>query len=148
MLEPAAAKVTHSTAFGRLGTATEKLGEVRLYDALEHHRRRTHDASQATFFFTPLWEYTSWALGRCRGTTHTQRMAAAAEQLAASPHYQVSPNPNPNPYPYPYPNPYPNPSPDPNPNPNTTSVTEAETTSGARPPPRSTAPFSTSACSR
>ena len=69
-------------------TATEKLGEVRLYDALERHRLRTHNASQATFFFTPLWEYTSWALGRCRGTTHTERMAAAAEQLAASPHYQ------------------------------------------------------------
>ena len=123
---------------------------MRLYDALAQHRRRTHDASQATFFFTPLWEYSSWALGRCRGTTHTQRMEAAAEQLAASPHYQVSPNPNPspNPYPYAYPYPNPNPSPDPNPNPNTTSVTGAETTSGARPPRRSMAPSSTSGCSR
>jgi hypothetical protein len=80
----------HCHGFNALerSTATEKLGEVRLYDALERHRLRTHDASRATFFFTPLWEYTSWALGRCRGTTHTERMAAAAEQLAASPHYQ------------------------------------------------------------
>ena len=132
------------TAFGHSGTATEKLGEVRLYDALVRHRRRTHDASQATFFFTPLWEYTSWALGRCRGTTHTQRMAAAAEQLAASPYYQVSPSPSPKPNPIPNPNPNPNPSP----NPNTTSVTGVETTSGARPPRRSMAPSSTSGCSR
>ena len=96
------------TDFGHSGTATEKLGEVRLYDALAQHRRRTHDASQATFFFTPLWEYSSWALGRCRGTTHTQRMAAAAEQLAASPYYQVSPSPSPKPNPIPNPNPNPN----------------------------------------
>ena len=72
-----------------ISTATEKLGEVRLFDALEHHRLRTRDVSQATFFYMPLWEYTSWALGYCRGTTHTERMAAAAEQLAASPHYQL-----------------------------------------------------------
>ena len=69
-------------------TATEKLGEVRLYDALRRHRLRTHNASAASFFYIPLWEYTSWALGRCRGSTHKQRMAAAAEQLAASPHYK------------------------------------------------------------
>ena len=142
----------HCHGFNALerSTATEKLGEVRLYDALERHRLRTHNASQATFFFTPLWEYTSWALGRCRGTTHTQRMAAAAEQLAASPYYQVSPSPspNPNPYPYAYAHPYPNPSPDPNPNPNTTGDTGVETTSGARPPRRSMAPSSTSDCSR
>ena len=31
------------------GTATEKLGEVRLYDALQHHRLRTHNASEASF---------------------------------------------------------------------------------------------------
>ena len=136
----------HCHGFNALerSTATEKLGEVRLYDALERHRLRTHNASQATFFFTPLWEYTSWALGRCRGTTHTQRMAAAAEQLAASPYYQVSPSPSPKPNPIPNPNPNPNPSP----NPNTTSVTGVETTSGARPPRRSMAPSSTSGCSR
>lgn len=80
----------HCPGFDALesSTATEKLGEVRLHDALERHGLRTHDASQAALFFMPLWEYTSWALGRCRGTTHRQRMAAAAEQLIASPHYQ------------------------------------------------------------
>ena len=73
------------------GTATEKLGEVRLYDALQHHRLRTHNASEASLFYVPLWEYTSWALGQCRGTSHRQRMAAAFKQLAASPHWQRRP---------------------------------------------------------
>lgn len=53
-------------------TATEKLGKVRLYDALLASSQRTHDVSETTFLFVPLWEYTSWARGRCRGTTHAK----------------------------------------------------------------------------
>ena len=69
-------------------TATEKLGEVRLSDALATHPRRTRDPDAAALFFVPLWEYVSWAIGDCRGITHVERMTVAARELAASRHYQ------------------------------------------------------------
>ena len=78
------------TGFDELeqSTATEKLGEVRLYDALARHPLRTHNASEAALFFMPLWEYSSWVLGTCRGSTHAERMTDAAAALAASPHWR------------------------------------------------------------
>ena len=65
----------------------ERLGEVEMRDLLERHPQRTRRPREATLFFVPIWEVTSFRIGECNGTTHARRMSRAATALRASPHY-------------------------------------------------------------
>ena len=71
-----------------LSTATrETTAEVFIADALSKHPARTHDASAAQLFYVPLWFSVSYTLGACGGTSHLQRMAAAASALERAPSF-------------------------------------------------------------
>ena len=79
----------HCPGFEELqnGVRAERLGEVQMRDVLSRSPRRVSDPSAAQLFYVPLWEYASYALGQCNGTSHTQRMARAADALRASPQF-------------------------------------------------------------
>ena len=68
----------------RRGVSAERLGEVRMHALLRRSARRVADPASASLFYLPLWEYTSYAVGHCNGTTHVERMAAAAAALRES----------------------------------------------------------------
>eukprot|EP00908_Phaeocystis_cordata_P027405 Transcript_9970.p2 GENE.Transcript_9970~~Transcript_9970.p2 ORF type:complete len:457 (-),score=156.64 Transcript_9970:30-1400(-) len=67
----------------------ERLGEVAMTDLLKTAPQRTRRPEEASLFFVPVWEFTSFSLGPCNGTTHRQRMARAAAALQASPHFRA-----------------------------------------------------------
>ena len=58
-----------------------------LHSALSGHRRRVREPDGAALFVVPAFGSLSEATGSCEGTTHTQRMTAAANALRASPHW-------------------------------------------------------------
>ena len=64
----------------------EGLAEVGLRQALVGHPQRTFAAAEAALFYIPLWEYASFAMGVCNGTTHRERMERARHALQGS-HY-------------------------------------------------------------
>ena len=66
----------------------ENLGEVHVRSLLMQHPARVLDPQQAEAFFVPVFEYTSFALGVCNGTSHRQRMTAARDALTASEHWK------------------------------------------------------------
>ena len=66
----------------------ERMAEVALEQQLRSHPWRTHDPTIARLFVVALWEFTSWTIGVCNGTTHRSRMQAAADALRASPHFR------------------------------------------------------------
>ena len=50
---------------------------------LRRHPSRTLDPSSASLFFVPVYEYTSYSIGDCNGTSHRERMEAAEAALRA-----------------------------------------------------------------
>ena len=58
--------------------------EVGTHRVLHRHPARTLDASAAKLFYVPVFEYSSYSIGDCNGTTHRSRMTAAAAELRAS----------------------------------------------------------------
>lgn len=68
----------------------EGMQEVHLYSSLRAHPYRTRDASTASLFYIPLWEYASFRLGTCNGTSHADRMASAHAALQRSPYFRRS----------------------------------------------------------
>ena len=75
----------HCEGFDEPAAASaERLGEVRMHALLRRSARRVADPAKASLFYLPLWEYTSYAVGQCNGTTHVERMAAAAAALRES----------------------------------------------------------------
>ena len=60
--------------------------EVGVHKVLHRHALRTHDPAAAGLFFVPVFEYSSYYLGDCNGTTHRGRMEAAENALRSSPH--------------------------------------------------------------
>ena len=58
--------------------------EVGVHKLLHRHPARTFDVAAASLFYVPVFEYTSYSLGECNGTTHRSRMEAAATALRAS----------------------------------------------------------------
>lgn len=58
--------------------------EVGVHKVLHRHPARTFDASAAQLFYVPVFEYTSYSIGECNGTTHRSRMEAATASLHAS----------------------------------------------------------------
>ena len=71
-----------------LTSQRENLGEVHIRRLLHRHPRRTLDASKASLFYVPIFEYASYVLGACNGTSHRGRMTAARDALVASPYFQ------------------------------------------------------------
>jgi hypothetical protein len=65
----------------------EGMQEANLYRVLKSHPYRTWNASEAATFYVPIWEYSSFRLGNCSGTTHLTRMRLAATRLRASPFF-------------------------------------------------------------
>ena len=65
----------------------ERLAEVYMRDALAVHPWRTWSTEDAALIYVPIWEVVSWAVGECNGTTHAQRMSAAAQALRSSPFF-------------------------------------------------------------
>ena len=59
--------------------------EVQAYYVLREHARRTPNASMATVFYMPIWEWTSLKSGTCGNTTHKMRMQTVATFLSNSP---------------------------------------------------------------
>ena len=59
--------------------------EVGVHKLLRRHPLRVTDPSAATLFYVPIFEYTSYTIGECNGTTHRSRMEAARDELLASP---------------------------------------------------------------
>ena len=59
----------------------DQAAEVLVLRQLEGHAARVHDPEHATLFVVPVLPYVSWVAGTCRGTTHDQRMGAAAAAL-------------------------------------------------------------------
>ena len=47
-------------------TRNERMAEVPLSDLLRVHPQRTTDPSRARLFFVPVWEFTSFSLGRAQ----------------------------------------------------------------------------------
>lgn len=68
----------------------EGMQESNLYRVLKSHPYRTRNANEAALFYIPIWEYSSFRLGNCSGTTHVSRMQLAANVLRASPHFRRS----------------------------------------------------------
>ena len=66
----------------------ERLAEVYVRDALAHHPWRTYNPSDALLVYIPVWEVVSFNVGECNGTTHSERMQAAATALRASPFFK------------------------------------------------------------
>jgi hypothetical protein len=62
----------------------EGFQEANLYWALRDHPYRTRNPEQAALFYLPLWEYSSFRLGQCNGTTHAIRMERASRTLLVS----------------------------------------------------------------
>ena len=54
---------------------------------LRRHPSRTLDPSAASLFFVPVYEYSSYSIGDCDGTTHRTRMEAAEAALRSSAPY-------------------------------------------------------------
>ena len=54
---------------------------------LHRHPSRTLDPSSATLFYVPIFEYSSYYIGDCNGTTHRGRMEKAAAALRSSASY-------------------------------------------------------------
>ena len=69
----------------RRSAYNERFAEVYVRDALMTHSWRTDDPTKALLVFVPIWEIVSFNVGECNGTTHTDRMAAAAAALKRSP---------------------------------------------------------------
>ena len=61
--------------------------EVGVHKVLRRHPSRTLDPSAATLFYVPVFEYSSYSIGVCNGTTHRDRMQAAEATLRASASY-------------------------------------------------------------
>lgn len=72
----------------RIAQRVSEYGEVQAYRALRNDVRRTRNASLATFFYMPIWEWTSVRSGACNGTTHRERMNAVAKYLSESALYR------------------------------------------------------------
>lgn len=70
----------------------ERLGEVAMTELLKQAPQRTWRPSEARLFFVPVWEFTSFTIGPCNGTSHLGRMARAAAALRASPHFGAEPD--------------------------------------------------------
>ena len=70
----------------------ERLGEVAMTELLKRAPQRTWRPSEARLFFVPVWEFTSFTIGPCNGTSHLGRMARAAAALRASPHFGAEPD--------------------------------------------------------
>jgi hypothetical protein len=66
----------------------ENLGEVHMRRLLARHPLRTHNPDRARMFFVPIFEYASYALDDCNGSTHSARMTAARDELVASSHWR------------------------------------------------------------
>lgn len=62
--------------------------EVGVHKVLHRHAARTYNPAAASLFFVPVYEYSSYSIGNCNGTTHRSRMEAAATALSASESYQ------------------------------------------------------------
>ena len=62
--------------------------EVGVRNVLVHNPYRTLDPSQASLFYVPIFEYSSYSVGDCNGTTHRGRMEAAAAALKSSAAFQ------------------------------------------------------------
>merc|ERR1719272_1102919 len=58
-------------------------------DLLKRAPQRTWRPSEARLYFVPVWEFTSFTIGQCNGTSHLGRMALAATALRASPHFRA-----------------------------------------------------------
>ena len=55
--------------------------EVGVHKVLHRHPSRTSDPTAAALFFVPVFEYSSYYIGDCNGTTHRSRMEAADAAL-------------------------------------------------------------------
>ena len=62
--------------------------EVGVHRLLRQHPARVLHAEKATLFYVPIFEYISYSLGVCNGTTHRKRMELARDALHASPAWQ------------------------------------------------------------
>ena len=58
--------------------------EVGVHRLLRRHSARVMHASHARLFYVPVFEYTSYTIGECNGTSHRGRMEAARDALQAS----------------------------------------------------------------
>ena len=58
--------------------------EVGVYKVLRRHPSRTWDPKAAKLFYVAVFEYSSYYIGNCNGTTHRGRMEAAEQALRAS----------------------------------------------------------------
>lgn len=66
----------------------ENLGEVHFRAQLATHPARVLDPEQATAFFVPVFEYASYSLGECNGTSHRLRMVKARDELTLSEYWK------------------------------------------------------------
>lgn len=55
---------------------------------LQRHPARTFNSSAASLFFVPIFEYSSYYIGDCNGTTHRTRMEVAEKALRSAAPYQ------------------------------------------------------------
>ena len=62
--------------------------EVGVHNVLQRHAMRTHDPAAASLFYVPIFEYVSYYIGDCNGTTHRGRMEAATVALRSSAAFQ------------------------------------------------------------
>jgi len=62
-----------------------------LHSSLARHRHRTRDPSGAALFVVPAFGSLSEATGTCEGTTHAERMAAAAAAIRRHPWFAKAP---------------------------------------------------------
>ena len=62
--------------------------EAGVHKLLRRHPWRRYDPAEASLFYVPVFEYASYSIGACNGTTHQSRMVAAEAALRASPHFQ------------------------------------------------------------
>ena len=61
--------------------------EVGVHNVLHRHAYRTLDPAAASLFYVPVFEYASYYIGMCNGTSHRQRMEAAERSLRRMPAY-------------------------------------------------------------
>ena len=62
--------------------------EVGVHKVLHRHPSRTLDPTAATLFYVPVFEYSSYSIGVCNGTTHRERMETALTALRATAAYR------------------------------------------------------------
>ena len=72
----------------RLSSRNDNCAEVGLRQALHQHPARVREPARARLFYVPVFEFASYSLGDCNGTTHASRMVAAYHALRASPDWQ------------------------------------------------------------